>query len=350
VTVTSVRSIVAYAEKRGVKRAEILSAAMIHPATLGNADGRVRRSQIHSTWQFAAEALDDPCIGLHVAKSLPVGTFDVMDYMLATSQTVREGLDALLSYLRLLLDQAALEVHIEGDIATCRFRLFNDDLGLERYSAEFVLSLILSRIRACADVSGWHPLGVKFAHPLVGDATEYERFFGEPVTFASGVNELVLPLLVLDAPMKRADAGLNSVLLRHADELLAKLPPVDSFEEAVRQAVYQAMSDGEGLPATEQIAKRVGVGTRTLQRRLQDAETSFNRIVDDMRLDLATRMLGDSQTAIGEIGFMLGFSEPSAFSRAFRRWTGRTPMGVRKELSESRDFGSVARVDDPPYR
>ncbi len=338
------RAVVAYARERGVSESEMLEAAMIHPATLENPDGRVRRSQIYSTWQFAADALEDEAIGVHVAESLPVGAFDVMDYMLATSPTVQSGLDALVSYLRLLLDQASLEVRREADVAICRFRLFNDDLGVERYSAEFFLSLILGRLRDCASVQCWHPLGVNFAHSPDGDLSEYERFFGAPVTFGAGVNELVLPLLVLDAPMKRADAGLNSVLSRHADQQLAKLPPVDSFEEAVREAVYQAMSDGEGLPTTEQIAKRVGVGTRTLQRRLQDAETSFNRIVDDMRLDLAIRLLGDRQTAIGEIGFMLGFSEPSAFSRAFKRWTGRTPMAVRKELADSRDSGSLPEV------
>lgn len=334
----------AYAEERGVPKSEILAAGMIHPATLENPDGRVRRSQVCAAWDYAAEALGDPSIGVHVAESLPVGAFDVMDYMVATSQTVGEGLDALLSYLGLLLDQATLEVRVESDAAICRFRLFNDDLGLERYCAEFILSLILSRIRACADLAGWHPLGVNFAHDRIGDTQEYDRFFGAAVTFGSGANELVLPQLVLDAPMKRADAVLNSVLTRHADQQLAKLAPVESFEEAVREAVYKAMSEGAGLPTIEQIAKRVGVGARTLQRRLQDGDTSFNRIVDHMRLDLATRLLGDSQTAIGEIGFMLGFSEPSAFSRAFKRWTGRTPMGVRKELSESRGSGADSQA------
>ena len=345
VTVISVRSIVAYAERRGVRRRDILDAAMIHPATLDNPDGRVRRSQILSTWRFVSEALDDPAIGVHVAQSLDVGAFDVMDYMLATSPTVREGLEALLSYLRLLLDQASIEVHEEADIAACRFRLFNDDSGLETFSAQFLMSLIMHRLRACANLTGWRPLGVTFSHDAEGRKAEYREFFGCPVTFNAALNEIVLPAMLLDAPMKRADAGLNSVLIRHADQQLAKLPPVDSFDEAVREAVYEAMSEGTGLPTMEEIAKRLAVGARTLQRRLSDAETSFNRIVDETRFDLATRLLGDAQMAIGEIGFMLGFSEPSAFSRAFKRWTGKTPMRVRKELAEARESGAVPRVD-----
>ena len=345
VTVVSVRSIVAYAEERGVSRPAVLDAAQDHPATLENADGRVRRSQIFSVWQYVSDALADPAIGVHVAESVPVGGFDVMDYMLATSQTVREGLDALLSYLRLLLDQASLEVHEEADVAICRFRLFNDDVGLERFSAKFVLSLILHRLRACANLAGWRPLGVTFAQESEGDLADYSRFYGCPVGFGAAINELVLPAFLLDAPMKRADPGLNSVLVRHADQELAKLPPVDSFDEAVRQAVYESMSEGHTLPSVEVIAKRFGVGARTLQRRLSDAETSFNRIVDEMRLDLATRLLGDAQIAIGEIGFMLGFSEPSAFSRAFKRWTGQSPMKVRKAIAESRQSGAVARIE-----
>ena len=344
-TVISVRSIVAYAERQGVSRREILDAAMVHPATLDNPDGRVRRSQILSTWRYASEALDDPAIGVHVAESLDVGAFDVMDYMLATSPTVREGLDALLSCLRLLLDQASLEVHEQADIAACRFRLFNDDSGLEKFSAQFLMSLIVHRLRACANLTGWRPLGVTFSHDADGHAPAYREFYGCPVTFNAALNEVVLPGILLDAPMKRADAGLNSVLMRHADQQLAKLPPVDSFDEAVREAVYEAMSEGTGLPTMDEIAKRLAVGARTLQRRLSDAETSFNRIVDEMRLDLATRLLGDAHSAIGEIGFMLGFSEPSAFSRAFRRWTGKTPMQVRKELTEARESCALPRLE-----
>jgi hypothetical protein len=79
VTVVSVRAIVAYAEERGVRRADTLGAAMIHPATLENADGRVRRSQIYSVVQFVSDALEDPALGVHVAESVPVGGFDVMD-------------------------------------------------------------------------------------------------------------------------------------------------------------------------------------------------------------------------------------------------------------------------------
>jgi AraC-like DNA-binding protein len=125
----------------------------------------------------------------------------------------------------------------------------------------------------------------------------------------------------------QADASLCAVLDRHAEELLAKYPPRDSLIEQVRNLIAAEFRGGE--PSLERIADNLGLTPRTLQRKLQELDTSYNDVLDQMRRQLAMRYLREPQMAICEVAYLLGFSESSSFHRAFKRWTGVTPKGFR---------------------
>jgi AraC-like DNA-binding protein len=123
------------------------------------------------------------------------------------------------------------------------------------------------------------------------------------------------------------------ILMRHADECLAKMPSADDFVGNVRRLVIASLASEE--VTIEGIAARVGLSARSLQRRLQESDSSFKDVVDEARLALARRYLDDPALTLTEAAFLLGYSELSAFSRAFRRWTGTTAVAYRNRAKSA---------------
>lgn len=143
----------------------------------------------------------------------------------------------------------------------------------------------------------------------------------------------VLDAAVLRRPVPAADAELSRIVTAHADGLLERLgSPAASWSDRVRRALLQGL-DGERatLPA---VARQLGLSERSLQRRLRDEGTGFAPLLDAVRHELALRWVGEGRLALGEVAYLLGFSEPSAFHRAFRRWTGTTPQAMRRGAAQ----------------
>jgi AraC-like DNA-binding protein len=160
------------------------------------------------------------------------------------------------------------------------------------------------------------------------DVSEHRRVFGIPIAFSAETNAVWFDAAFLERPIKRADPSLSPVLRRHADDLLSALPPSNSLATALHRHLLGTLSDG--LPNIGVAASALGVSTRSLQRRLEDEGTSFKAVLDDVRRTLALSHLRDGTRTVSEVAFMVGFSEVSAFSRAFRRWTGRSAVSYRR--------------------
>jgi AraC-like DNA-binding protein len=131
-----------------------------------------------------------------------------------------------------------------------------------------------------------------------------------------------MPRAALESALVSSDPTLLGILTRAADELMAKAPADPPLTAQVKRVLHELLRNDEGH--VEVVAKRLGITSRSLQRRLKDERATFAGIREDLRRDLAKRYLDDG-LAIAEISFLLGFSEPSAFFRAFKRWTGTTP-------------------------
>src|SRR5262249_43450246 len=172
------------------------------------------------------------------------------------------------------------------------------------------------------------PLQIRFPHAAPSDLSEHRRVFGCPLEFGSKCSELVFSREVLDLTMVKADADLQAILDAQVLAALEQLPRVEATTETVRRHLPAELCHGP--PTLEQIAPRMNMSPRTLHRRLDEESTSFRQILAEVRRELATRHLSERRLAIGEIAFLLGFSEPSAFHRAFKRWTGYAPLAYRQ--------------------
>jgi AraC-like DNA-binding protein len=212
---------------------------------------------------------------------------------------------------------AYLHLHREGDRR----------LGL-RLSNEATLASLAS-LSQQVSIARFQPLAVHFKHPSPGSVSAHERHFGCPVRFGTDRDALVLSTETLLTPNRLGDDTTSRFFDTHLKAELEKLDHDESLDSRVRDQVSRSLS--EGLPRITDVARRLGMSGRTLQRRLSDRGHSFNALVDDSRRQLAERLLRQTGYSLAEVAFLTGFSEQSAFTRAFKRWAGQTPRSFRAQ-------------------
>ncbi|MEE9384148.1 MAG: AraC family transcriptional regulator ligand-binding domain-containing protein, partial [Nannocystaceae bacterium] len=272
-----------------------------------------------------AERTGIATFGLRVVEAMDLSVFDVQIYAFFSSANLGEGIERIIRYQRLNHDAAKVTLIRVGNHAIFRHQL-PDGHMLPSAAAQFVIGSAVKAARAATarDVAIEQ---VRFQHEAPSDISEYERVLGAPAFFSSEYNEIVFANAALEVPHDRADPGLAAVLDRHGEAALSALPRVDSLADRVRSLLAKELQGGN--PSADTPAERLRMSTRTLARRLTDEGTSHKEVLDDLRGELAQRYLGDPNLAIAEVAFLLGFSEPSAFHRAFKRWTGQTPSQFR---------------------
>jgi AraC-like DNA-binding protein len=199
--------------------------------------------------------------------------------------------------------------------------------AVSRPYAEYALAACYLRVRNA--VGDFDPIRVEFSHEAPADTSEHERIFRSPVLFRCVGTRMVLSRSVWDQPNAHPDPALCALLEEHAKRLLSEVSR-GGFGGEVRKTTLAQLRGG--TPTLAHVAKRLGMSGRTLQRRLEEEGTSFAELLDELRRGMAQAYLADPQVSISEVSYLLGFSEQSAFQRAFKRWTGLTPRGFRRTL------------------
>lgn len=276
----------------------------------------------------AAEQTRDPNLGFHLALRLPPGAYGLLEYIGRSAATVRQAGERFVRYSALLNELVSFDFTPRDDVAVLRQRVEGHPRCVGRHPGEMFLTLIVRFLREIIDF-GWAPSAISFAHPAPADAFEIEAYFRAPITWGTGENHVALPLALLDRAVVTRDAMLFKLLDLQADKILAARPQQDASDVLVkiRAALRVALEDGQpDLPA---VARALKMSTRTLQRRLEGEGTNFQQLVDSVRDELARIYIADPRYALGEVAYLLGFSEISAFTRAFKRWTGMTPSAWR---------------------
>lgn len=317
------------AAKFGVSESRLIRETRFDPNLLHDPDARIPLEQENALWMTAADLAEDAAFGLHVAEMIQPGMFDVLDYVVRTAPTLRAAVDRLARYNRLMHDVAEFKVEDlpEGVLIHHRFR--TPDLVPVRHAAEFTLASLLVIARQMA---GRLPLvvSVSFAHTAPEDTAEHRRIFGFLPAFSAHQNVLLLTADSMLAPVPAADPALSRIVTSHADQLLRKLSisAEDCLASRVRQVVLAGLAEGNATIG--EAARQLCMSERSLQRALQTKGTTFNAVFDEVRKRAALDFIADSNIALGEIAYLIGFSEPSAFHRAFKRWTGLTPLAARQ--------------------
>jgi AraC-like DNA-binding protein len=167
------------------------------------------------------------------------------------------------------------------------------------------------------------PLEARFSHSPPAYADEYERILRLPVRFDAGEDGVLFPISMIDSLNPSADAALRQLLQRHAADQLARIPTNARLSQRVRACIRSMLP--LGALSADAVAAQFSMSNRTLRRRLQEESTNYQEILDDVRAEMARHYLTEEKQGIDEVAFLLGFSDQSAFTKAFRRWTGKTP-------------------------
>lgn len=316
---------------QGLDAAPIRNIPALRHRNLEDPDLRVPESAAQEAWYRAARMTGDDALGLHVAESLPRGALDLVEYAFRSSASLAVGLERLARYSRVLSDRVAARTEGNGrDLILLVGDTGNTPLHPARAEFSLAVALRLARDATGVDV---RPLQVSFAHDAPGDRQEHERFFRGPVHFGGGSNTMVIRREDADRSLLGADAALSAIVRRRLEKALAERdrPDTGSLAARVRRMILEEL--GQGTLAPEAVARRLGMSARTLSRRLAQEHTSFRHILDDARCQFATALLHDRSLSVGDIAFFLQYSEPAAFHRSFKRWTGQTPRGFRQRTA-----------------
>ncbi len=296
--------------------------------------------------EFGAEAVGDTHFGLTRGGAFHIKNGGVLAYIAASSKTVGEAVDGLQRYISVVCDGLSSEAKRDRDGIQLATHAADPSWRQCRHLGEFGTARMIGALRAITGVA-LSPLEVRFMHPRAVAAAECRRFFGCPVEYGGAADVVRFSKQVLEIPIPTADSRLGAILRAYADELLlrARAKPAASLKEKVEALVADRLSSGRF--SLRDVARELGLSERTLRRRLGEAGTSFNELVSRKRLALAQDWLAGTDFDLKHISFMLGYSEPAAFSRAFKRSTGSSPGRHRETGAVSRRGGRTrARPSD----
>ena len=321
-----------YLERQGIPAADAARAAGVSVEFPAAADERVPGSHVERLWRMALQRTDDALVGLHMAEAYNPGTLDILGYVVLSCRTIGEVLDRLSRYVRILNDGMRIDIEQNATTAVVRCAFVESmDNYLLRSPDQAVdtvwvgLARELRRLTATPLVA--REVWFTRAAPSPAERREYERVFGADLEFNAADNRFVVPIGHLDQRVLSANPALLRTFDQHAEAVLAAMERQGSKSQQVAHVLAARLKGA--VPPLREIARELAMSDRNLQRALRNDGTSFQQLLDDVRRDLAIRHLANPSTSAGQVGFLLGFSEPSAFHRAFRRWTGKAPSAYR---------------------
>jgi AraC-like DNA-binding protein len=274
----------------------------------------------------AALALKDDQFGLTLSRAVPKGTYALVEFISRSASTVHEGIDALARFGRII--NAGVDwVFVQRDgFGVLEHRVPAETEGLGRILNEYSLAFVH---RACIEAVGtkWKLKRLYFAHAAPQDSGALAEYFGIAPTFGTGVSGFEVLDEVLATALPTADPALKKYLEEQGRAVLETKPATTDLVGQVRQELVRRLGKSEAK--VETIADALSLSARTLQRRLEGEGTSFQGVLDGVREQLAMSYLVNESLTVSEIAYLLGYSELRAFDRAFRRWTGKTPVGWR---------------------
>jgi len=325
-TISSWALLVAKAlQAEGQDSESIFLRAGLDPGKLKDPDARYSVSGMCRLWRLSAQATADPYFGLKVASFWHPTTLNALGYSWMASDSLRDALERMARYGRLVTTVAAMELEEFEDHFTFRIHALLDRSAVPHEAIDAGLATFMNMCRLSYG-EGFDPLRVETLRPRFDDPGRYEEFFRAPIEYSAADNVLYFSKESLEASLPTANPRLARINDQVITEYLARFDK-ESTAIRVRAKLIDLMSAGN---VTQQdVADSLHMSLRTLQRKLSEEKTSYKDILDETRRELANQYLRHGHLSVSEVTYLLGFSEPSNFARAFKRWTGQTPSEFR---------------------
>lgn len=329
-SVSIVRDIIQYAATYGIDAKKLCAAAGIELALIEMPDQRITGAPLRTLWREVVKLTGDENFGLHLGEAFNVAAIGIVGYVLLNCNTFNQVLEKLSRYTHLFSQGVYINFTVfEGQVlCDCEIvdRLKNYLLEEPRHPIESTFAALMTATKMLTGKQLYLQT-VWFQHPHPNNISEHERIFGTNIRFLAPTNRIILDANCLNWSVLSANPSLLYIFEQHAKAMLDELSQENTYSNRVVQAISQHLK-GE-VPELKTIAHNLAISVRNLQRELQTEGTSYQQLLDATRKELALRHLKKTDTPIHDVAFLLGFSEPSAFHRAFKRWTGKTPRAYK---------------------
>lgn len=325
ITLTLVRAL----QQLGVNNTDaLLDQAGINKEVLAQPENRLPFSQQESFWQLALDASNETLPLVFARQSQPA-SFSITGYIAMNSNTIGEALDATAHYLAIAGEGGRLEVQRDEQSIHVEYIAVNagDPISSVRSCAVLAANLMLGRWLIG---DAFNPTTIELMLPAPADESPFQHFFSAPLGFSANRNRLSFERHVEAIKIPHASLDLLNLMKTRADGVIEQIKESSVDKETTDQVTRLLISTLMGQePDKARIAEQLGMSQRTLQRRLSSEGSSYQQVLDNTRHQLALDYLKQPELTISDIAYLLGFTEPSAFYRAFKKWHGQTPGQLR---------------------
>ena len=318
------------AEERGVRRSELVSVAGIRNSQLSHPDNFITLDQFTALCQQALTRCGDECLGLEYGKRLKFTAHGALSQAAISCDTLEQALAVLIKYFRIRFAYMSLAFFVEDEDAVIQLEIHHDTEKLHRFNIEVVMATLMDvnyLLFGTQLLDGGRCL---VDYPRPEDVERYQYLFGGKVSFSAGVNQLRFRKSFLGLPMSLSNPVARRVAEAQCEEEMRQMEASASVSDRVLRLLESAR-DGR-LPGLEDVAQQMGVSPRTLRRQLSAEGGGFHGLQESVRHQRARELLlRHSAMSIDEIAEHLGYSDPSNFGRAFRKWEGVSPSAWRRD-------------------
>lgn len=325
-----VLNIIQFAAQQGADYKALLQHSGYSAEELCNEEFRVEAEVYDSVINATLDATQDNLLGLHLGEHLSLSAAGLIYQIVQTSSTVEQALQYCCDFANLGCRALPLSMRISGD--EMKVELIPDPIWYAsspdsvHHTADGILAFTLREFQNLT-FQKQRPTAVHIPYGAKEHRAEYERVFKCPVHF-DGTISMKFKLQDVQQPVVTSDYRLLQVLVQHAEEKLAAIESDSGFTTVVKRSIMNMVKPK--FPTIEEVAASLNLSVRSFQRKLSEYGKTYKALLDEVRLDLAKSYLRKPDLSISEIAFLLDYSEPSAFVRSFKRWTGQTPSHFRK--------------------
>lgn len=311
-------------ESYAIDPAPLLKKLEIDPRRVNDANARFSYKKIDQLWFEAVTIAADPCFGLRAAKFWHPSQMGALGYAWLASSSLHTALDRFARYMSILTEGAVLTIdNLENELSVhLQYKTISRQ---QPTRTDSFMAMLLAMCRAnCGD--DFYPASISLTHAEPMDSSEFDFLFGCPIYFNAPENRFNVNSKLADTHLVSSNPRLTQLSDQLIIETLAKLDK-DNVIEKVKSEILNQLPSGNITDSS--VAKAIGMSQRSFQRKLQQEGVKFKYLLNELRSGLAQQYIQDSNLSLLEISFMLGFSDYSSFSRAFKRWAGISPSTCR---------------------
>lgn len=311
---------------------ELLKEVGLEKADLSSPENRLPQTPVFHMMERAASLTGDASYGLRLGASVNPQDRGLLGFIALNSPTLIDAMTNIQRFYKVGREGHECEIERYGPQVTFRFRVADLALRGLRHTSEYLAATV---VRGCRDLTcqSISPVRAEFIHDKPNDRVEYVKFLGCPVKFGAEWDAVIYADETTRLPVKGADTRLLEVLEATCRKLLGPTPKARDLVREVRHLIIERLPAGSA--SIDAIAEQLGMRSKTLERRLAERGQSFSALLDRTRFNSVTHYLGETDMRLTQVAYLVGYTEPAALVRAFKRWTGETPSKFRKRPRSS---------------